>query len=304
MQGKYIWFGKVLGVLLLLMMGIYLVFSYFNAENTITLPGIGAIGLSSRCKHTDVDLCKFINRLKKADYFNGNFSGINTTTIEGRVLKSSWKINDANASELTNMEDGAVVFQIITLGTTVYVRDFIEGGWWKQEVASTKDQAITLDAYDPKQLKKRSIADISQKMARSDFIFQKKEACGNRVCFQYQIKDPAVPGVQEYIYFDTKEYILRKTRLEEPNGTLTEMEYDYQKVIIRPPDQAKKAQPGQNIFTTESAKDPKELEYIKEFEENMKSISPSITPTPVLIIPTSIPPSITDFQILELPREN
>lgn len=259
----------LIGGSIILLASITGVYFYFDANNYIKLPGLGTIGLNSKCIHNDADLCKFINRAKKADYFNGSFGGTSTTTdISQRTLKSVWEIDGKKSSHIATYQDGNEQFNMITMGNTLYIKDVQDGTWWKQ-VQENISVTESIDTYNPKEYKRKAIEDITAQTDRSQFKKMGTEICGKARCFKYEVIDPTIVDTKEYIYFDDNEYILRKTQSEQSDGTITEMTYSYDAISIKAPVDTKEAQPGQNIMngTTSSQED---LEYLKEFENTMK----------------------------------
>ena len=259
----------------LIIVGSIAVFFFFDTNNALTVPGLGTIGLNSKCSHNDPDLCKFINRGTKADYFNGTFAGsFMTTNGDGTIMKSEWEMDRETASRMANYENDNETFHMIIMKDIVYVKDPNDGSWWKQQQPKQPRTNATdpPDTFDPEEYKKKTIEEITQESAQSTYTFIGKEACEQRSCFKYEVKNADRSDTKEYIFFDDKEYILRKSISEKDDGSRTETTYAYGNVSIKEPKPIKEAAPGQNIFfqQVEDNAINQELEYIKEFEEEMK----------------------------------
>jgi hypothetical protein len=61
-----------------------------------------------------------------------------------------------------------------------------------------------------------------------------KEACGSLQCFKYEVINEGEKDSTQIIWFDDKEYKLRKMRIEAKDGNM-EMEYSYDGISIQVP---------------------------------------------------------------------
>lgn len=267
----------ICGVIMLVIVGSIGFYLFFDTNNALSIPGLGTIGLNSTCSHKDPELCKFLNRAMKADYFQGSFSGTTSTTDPaGKIVKSMWEMDGKTKSRMVNYIDGSENFHMISIANTLYVKDFNDGKWWRQrQEISTENQQLP-DNFDFEQYKKTAIEEVKTESMNSTYKQIGKEQCEKRICFQYEVisSDPTIRTGKEYIFFDDKDYILRKSRTEAEDGTITEVTYAYDAVSIHEPSPLKEAQPGQNIFMSveQGGSSPNdELRYLEEFQQDLKN---------------------------------
>ena len=264
-------------VILLLLTGSFAAYRYFDTNNIISLPGLGTIGLNSSCKHNDANLCKYINRSLKADFFQGSYVGTTITTDSmGKTLKSVWETDGKTKSRMANYIDSTENFHMITIGKVIYVKDFNDGKWWRQqEEVSIETETKLPDAFHFDDYKKKAIEEMRAAEKTTSYAFVNQDICGDRTCFQYQVfhEDPEKIETKEFIYFDDKDYILYKSKAESADGTITQQAFSYGSVTILEPSPLKQAQPGQNIFMTADqggSYTNDSLQYLNDFEQQMK----------------------------------
>jgi hypothetical protein len=75
-----------------------------------------------------------------------------------------------------------------------------------------------------------------------------QEACAKLTCYKYKVIDSSAPDDNEFIWFDTKDYQLRKLRHEDKDGGVSEQTYSYDKISIVVPSPVKELGPTQYII--------------------------------------------------------
>jgi hypothetical protein len=180
-----------------------------------------------KCDYEDKNLCKFFASWKDSKYYT-----INSTTItEGKT--STMKIEYV-APDKYHMVSTAPAYETITIGDVVYTKDNSDGKWWKQtppkEEADRTKEEVKIDFDEPDKDKPAE--------QQTQYKFITKEACGNLTCFKYQVIDPTNKETTEYIWFDDKDYQLRKTSSEYKDGR-TESTFSYSKIEIKEPSPVK-----------------------------------------------------------------
>lgn len=240
-----LWIIIVVVLVVLLAIGAGVFFWLRNRSTNSGISVLSQITANADCmkKYNDQDLCKFFTSWQNEKYYT--FSATNTDKdgkVTQYVLKSAGKDN----TQMTSSEAGKENFNVITIADATYTKDYTDNQWWK--TVSKKDDA-TVKSETENEL------DFTSTTAAEDKTTYKKigtEACAKLTCFKYQVIDPAVTDSTEYIYFDNKDYKLRKTRSEYKDGTISESTVDYSKVTITAPTPVKEGSPFQGSITPTS----------------------------------------------------
>lgn len=188
--------------------------------------------LNPNCKYNDPDLCKFVNNWKDVKEMT---MVADSTEKDGKKGKWTYKI-DGDDNQMIMEESGTENYNAITIANTTYTKDYTDNKWWKythDTNLNTNSEAFDID-FDDKAAE-----------AEDKTTYEKigKEACGKYTCFKYKVIDPANTDSTEYIYFDDKEYLLRKTRSEDKDGSVNEATLDYSNVSISEPSPTKEGDP-------------------------------------------------------------
>ncbi len=190
--------------------------------------------LNPICKYNDPDLCKFINNWKDLKYMTMKTT---STAKDGKVTSWTMKTEGENNSQMTSEENGNENYNTITIGNTTYTKDYADNKWFKYVRNETDDTTTSIDNNIDFDEKADQVEDKT--------TYQKigQEGCGKYTCFKYKVVDPSNTETTEYIYFDNKEYQLRKTRSEDKDGTISESTLDYSKINISEPSPTKEGDP-------------------------------------------------------------
>ena len=220
-------------ILIILFLGVAVAIYFFylkKDEGTNIIQKIvnDAKPLNPNCKFNEPDLCKFVNNWKDVGYFTASI----TSTQEGKKSEMILKTIGTDKTQMTSSENGQENFNTITIGDAYYTKDYSDGKWTKtvyqkneSSAESETKKTYEFDAEnDPTQYKKIGT-----------------EACGKLTCFKYQVIDPRNTDSTEYIYFDNKDYMLRKTYSESKDGSIMETELDYSKITISEPSPIKES---------------------------------------------------------------
>lgn len=234
----------------------------------VSLPS-ASLPLNPNCKFNDPDLCKFINNFKVL----GSYSVKSTSTPKsGPKVDSLFEISGEDKSHIVLSENSKETYNVINIGNTTYTKDFADNKWWKQVAKAEKTDA-SIDIRD--EFKKTETAED-----KTTYKKVGKEVCGTRNCFKYEVIDPTNSNSTEFIWFDDRDYLLRKTRSEAKGGEVTEAEYTYDKVNITAPSPTKDAPANQMIVPNGtsipgiSQEDLNKLQ--KEAEEFQKTIPQNV----------------------------
>lgn len=186
--------------------------------------------LNATCKYNDPDLCKFINGWKEVKYM--------TMVSTDATNSMTFKMEGDDKSQVVMGESGSEKYNTITIGKTTYTKDYTDSKWFKYTASDSTDSIVSSQ-------ENQVDFDDKAEQAEDKTTYEKigTEACGKLTCFKYKVIDPANTESTEYIYFDNKDYQLRKSRSEAKDGTVSEATYSYDKVSISEPSPVKEGNP-------------------------------------------------------------
>lgn len=190
----------------------------------------------------DKDFCKFASNWKGLEHYKtvitSTTGGVNSTMV--------MEVENEDKSKMTMTDNGKETAAYITIGKDNYTKDLTDGKWTKYTSAPTTDT----DKVDIKD--DIDVTDFDTTTDKTEYKKIGKEACDNLTCFKYQIVDPEQPKLEQFIWFDTKDYLLRRLTTKE-GADLTDMKMSYDKVSISAPSPIKTAD--------ESSAAPTQAEY-------------------------------------------
>jgi hypothetical protein len=200
----------------------------FNKQKSKTASN-GSAQVAQKCESNDKDLCKFFSSWKNNKYYT--VDSTSTTGGKASTMKIAYVAPDRYHMTMT----GEMTYETITIGDTTYTKDNTDGKWLKQTVAKDTAQSTQTEKVDFEE-------PATDKPAEQQTTYKLigKEACGNLTCFKYQVIDPQAKDTTDYIWFDTKDYQLRKTSTESKDGKY-EANFSYAKVEIKEPSPVKEA---------------------------------------------------------------
>jgi len=201
---------------------------FFLKDSIMPLKGINGQPLSSNCRFNDKDLCRFMNNFKGLE----NMSVSSSTMVNGKKTESTMEIQGTDKSHITTTVDGKEESNYISISNTTYMKDYSDNKWWKTTTDVKNNEGGNIDW---KAEFEKSVNDSQDKTTYKKIS---KEACGKLTCLKYQVIDPNNTEVTQYMWFDTKEYLLRKTR-DEAKGVVTEATFSYDKENIQEPSPVK-----------------------------------------------------------------
>lgn len=192
---------------------------------------------AQNCDLDDKDICKFLTSWKQSEHYTVTAK----STVDGEETSFTFQTAGEDRSRMTST--GEHGFEMITIGQTVYTKDPGDGKWWKQTITDTEQTANTPEDMwqfsDPSD-------DINTEEAKQTYQKEGKEACGDLQCFKYQIIDPNMRDEKQFIWFDDRDYQLRRMTTEGPDGS-SEMTFAYDRITIDEPKDVKELGPNQVI---------------------------------------------------------
>lgn len=226
--------------------------------------------LNPNCKYNDPDLCKYFNKSLKFEGYKDGFTG--KTAITDKAGKKSETVfqfqNDR--SHFSTKDNGKEIMESITIADTTYTKDFTDNKWWKYTREKTKADTQNQSVFNSEDIKKEVEKNFNED--KTTFTKIGKEACGKLQCFKYQAVNDLTNDSKEYVYFDDREYLLRKMRIEDKEGSITETEYEFGNVNITEPAPVKEMQAGQNPYFPGAINDQGGKIDAKELENTQKEL--------------------------------
>jgi len=230
----------------------------------IKIPGTAGLGLNVNCKLNDPELCRFMDKsIKTADSYVKGFVGTSITTEKsGKKSENTWEMQ-GNNSHFTMSENGKELSNMIIIGNTTYTKDMTDGKWTKFTYKA-EDGKKSLFNFDPEEMKKQFKDVVNETEDKTVYKAMGKEACGSMQCFKYEIVNPLNPKTKEYLYFDDQEYVMRKMRIEDEGGMITETMFEFKAVTIKEPSPIKESAASNAAGTF----DPAALQKLMEGQES------------------------------------
>jgi len=243
-----------------------------TGTNPLSQLKVGRLTLNGNCDLKDTDLCKYINRAMTGDYFkNGIVMTTMTIDKDGKTSESIFELDGKENSRMISSQDKKETMALVHLGEFTYMKDLSDGKWWKYE---NKSQNPNPQSQNPEDIKEQMKKYTQEYKDKTSYKKIGKEACGKLTCFKYQMVLSDMPDYVQYIYFDDREYLMRKTRTEDKSGLVTETSYEYKSVNIAKPSPVKEGNPWGGAMDNNSPENPgsgisqQELKDIQEKIQN------------------------------------
>lgn len=222
--------------------GYFLLQKSNNPTSLVSKVGSAVQNLNPACGYNDPDLCKFINNWKTLKQYSVKSSSSGTKDAPASSMVFEISGEDKTHISISSVEKEN--YNLITIGDTTYTKDFSDNKWWKQKQPKTKDQVK--EKFDFKFESKTEGAAGNQ--AKTEYKKEGLEGCGSLQCFKYQVISPGIADSQEYIWFDNKDYLLRKMLTKSKDGEETVVEFFYGNINISEPSPTKDAAPNQIVL--------------------------------------------------------
>lgn len=185
----------------------------------------------------------------------GSTSGFNRTT----TTEVQYSGNDLKYRTI-EYESSKEISHQISIGDTVYIKDYSDNKWWKQtikpEETSEEDKPVDVkEEYKQLEVKKPVYKKLGE------------EACGNLTCHKYQ---ESISGAIRVFWFDKSKFLLRKDEVTF-GGIKGTNEYEYDGIAINAPSPTKEVPEGRSIYeyigggggaSTPARVSPKDMESI------------------------------------------
>jgi hypothetical protein len=227
--------GHLLIIAVILVLGLggagYYVWSQKDKKTDNVTSTVSDKALEAACKKeiADDDFCKFASNFSLKEPYK---SVITDTGVNGTSIMTL-EVNGKN-SRMTTTDNGKETMASITIDNTTYIKDLSDGVWTKYTSTTPEAETVADD------LEFKFDDGDSAKDDKTEYKKIGKEACGNLTCFKYQIVDSENPKDENFIWFDDKDYKLRRWSFTGIDSKF-EMVYTYETVNITAPTPVKDA---------------------------------------------------------------
>ena len=168
----------------------------------------------------------------------GSYTVFETQLTGSDMAYASWREADSKKSE-----------ELISMGETIFVKDYKDNAWWKQvNKPEAKPTGIEEPMKEPADFKKEY---ENLKTKPPEFEKMGEETCGpsadGLTCYKYKEVDESNPEASRLFWFDTQKYLLRK----EESGFgewRAAVEYEYDNIYVKAPSPTKDVPEGKNIY--------------------------------------------------------
>ena len=230
----------------------------------ITIPGMKA-PLNANCEYKDPDLCKFINNWGQ----QGTYSTTTKSSYGGVAMESLMEISDGKSHMKTSM-NGKEQSNTISIDDATYTLDYADSKWFKTVYKESKEPTGEM-----KEIK--DDFDINEMKDTTTYKFVTKESCGSMTCFKYEMINSEDSSSKTFIWFDDREYKMRKMTVESKDGNM-ESVYSYEGVSISTPSPVKEGQPD---ASTNAPSDEEIQKMMKQYKQSPSSEGDYNTEAPV-----------------------
>jgi len=219
--------------------------------------------LNPVCELKDPELCKFMNNWQTIkDY---SMTSTSTDKAHGAKMESVFEISGKN-THMIGKENGKDNYEMISIDNSTYTKDYSDNTWWKMTYDPEKNKELT------KEFMKDDVFDEDKAVEdKTEYKLIGKEACGNMTCFKYQVIDANDTSTTQYIWFDDRDYLLRKQSTVDADGNSMDVMFAYGSVTVSVPSPVKEGNAESMYAPKMSAEDAAAFEKMKqESAEQMK----------------------------------
>jgi hypothetical protein len=212
-------------------------FYVLSQKTGVSIPGMKP-ALNPNCELKDPELCKFMNNwANQKDY-----SVTTKSSFQGMNVESVYEISGESNYHMLSKQNGKEVSNVISIGDTMYTLDYSDNKWWKQTLKPDEIETGVEEEV-------KNNIDVPEMKDTTVYKFIAKEACGDRMCFKYEIVDSTSEGTKQFIWFDDREYLIRKMVIEDGENGSMESVYSYTNINVSAPSPVKEGAPGMGAGT-------------------------------------------------------
>lgn len=169
------------------------------------------------CKYNDQNLCEFLRKFSENKPYFLSYEPGRQTTIDTLGNTEIYIIEtDGKNLQITQIQNQKETAKLIIGNETLYKKDFTTNTWKKRSISQQEIDQLTISYY----------TDVAEDFTSQTDEFQKvsNESCESRQCFKYKVVSPdkSTDISLMFVYFDDKEYILRKVFVQYKDGSQDE----------------------------------------------------------------------------------
>lgn len=196
---------------------------YFVNKDKDSGPAVVNKEVSDKCneKLNDKDLCKLAASWNSSLSYTATIRSVIENRTSTMTVKSDGKGNTESKTEV----DGNPTADMIMLDGSIYSKTEGSDTWLKYP----NDDPDATDAFSPDNFEIDFESDDLPTYTKEG-----KEDCGDRTCFKYTFTDEENGEGIFTVWFDDKDYLVRKISGGTAGGTM-EMTYEYGNVTISEP---------------------------------------------------------------------
>jgi outer membrane lipoprotein-sorting protein len=199
------------------------------APSTQAQAGADIAAMAGLCPYDDKTLCKFLMNWN----VSANMSMRTMSTIDGKKTESTFETDGKESSRMTYRENGKDAYATVTIGNAMYTKEAGSAVWMKLVLPEPpKDGHPPGDAEGTPKLD--FTAEDDADAATQSYKPLGKEACGKLTCFKYEMT-MSDSTEKQHLWFDDKEYRLRRLVDFAKDGMTTDTEFSYDAVVITEP---------------------------------------------------------------------
>lgn len=232
--------GMIIGVVIFIAVVGLIAWRVWDAQKNRSSSSDAAIQqalANVNCEGQDKDICKFYASWKASSSYK--VSSINT--YGGQTTSSTFESADSGKRYHMVTAVNGKPYETINIDNALYTKA-ADGTWWKQTITVGKESDYKSDDYsydftDP---------ETTEPEQKTTYKLLGKESCGKLTCFKYQVVNTGSTETTEYIWFDDRDYQLRRMRTESKDGN-SDQTFSYDKVTINVPSPVKELGPNQML---------------------------------------------------------
>ncbi len=209
---------------------------------------------SQKAKELDKNIQKFLERNLSLDSFTAESLLYNTKgQLTGKTIfkftPNCWQMTIKDPP----LKEKEEVSSWLKINDLLYIKNYQDESWWQANIKEAKEKPQFTSAIDFRSYFRQP---VDKKLS---FHYLKKELCGQKYCFQYEVIDkriqfPERKTINHYIWFDEDDFLLRKEEYVTAGKiSLTSFSHQDQTTILspkemQPPQEIKKAPSDISIF--------------------------------------------------------
>lgn len=236
--------------------GVYFFMQRSDGGASSALPFVKP-ALNPNCKYNDPELCKFINNFPTQT----NYAVASVAEYDGMKIESLYEISGEDKFHMVSKQNGKESSNMISIGDTTYTLDYKDNKWWKQTLTPEAPEKA-----EEKEIKDQYSFDAETVEDNTTYKFIAKEPCGDLTCFKYEMITPDSGETKMFIWFDDRDYLMRKMRMEDMSGTASESVYTYSNISINVPSPVKEGTPD-SMGGYPDMNDPEVQKMMQQYQE-------------------------------------